>query len=170
LSAIGSYYKAVESGSATIYTKITAADFIDPNTGDPVEMDGSGKYTLIGTSEPIYLYENHKYTIKYDEDGNPEMNEAKSTKEVISDKGVCCKYFDASGYGFCIGTQEAFFKSRSGVANVRYKEDEVINITFAIAGGDNAHNLYIYLNGILSGAINLSANGADIESISSNAF
>ena len=170
LSAIGSYYKAVESDSATIYTKITAADFIDPNTGDPVEMDGSGKYTLIGTSEPIYLYENHKYTMKYDEDGNPEMNEAKSTKEVISDKGVCCKYFDASGYGFCIGTQEAFFKSRSGVANVRYKEDEVINITFAIAGGDNAHNLYIYLNGILSGAINLSANGADIESISSNAF
>ena len=170
LISTGSYYKQTQSGSTINYIKLTQADFIDPNTGNPIEADGEGKFTLIGTSEAIYLYQNFKYTMKYDVDGNPEMNEAKSTKEVISDKGVCFKYFDGAGYGFCIGTQEAFFKSRSGVANVRYKEDEVINITFAIAGGENAHNLYIYLNGILSGAINLGVNGSDIESINTNMF
>ena len=113
--------------------------------------------------------EENGYTLLKDEDGNPKMNEAQSTKETISDKGVCFKYWDNSGYGFCIGTQEAFFKSRAGVANVRYKENEIINISFVIAGGENQHILYIYLNGILSGAIDLTKN-AGIESIDANKF
>ena len=127
-----------------------------------VEEDSQNAYTL----EEI---ENLGYTIVYDKDGNPVMNEAQSTKETISDKGVCFKYFDNAGYGFCIGTQEAFFKSRAGVANVRYKEDEIINLSFVIAGGDNQHILYIYLNGILSGAINLTRNSG-VESINANSF
>ena len=125
------------------------------------------RYNVVEDSARAYTLdeiEANGYTLAYDEDGNPQMNESQSTKETISDKGVCFKYWDNSQYGFCIGTQEAFFKSRAGVANVRYKENEIINLAFVIAGGDNQHILYIYLNGILSGAIDLTKNSG-IESI-----
>ena len=167
LDLTNNYYKK------NIVNNITSYELLDnsvlSNNNTPITIDENGQFTLIGETDPIYLYMNHKYTMAYDADGNPIMNEAKSEKAIISDKGVCFKYFDNSGYGFCIGTQEAFFKSRAGTANVRYKEDEIINLSFVIAGGNNDHVLYIYLNGILSGAIDLTQNNG-VESINANYF
>lgn len=128
------------------------------------------KYFIDKTLNPETTFESYTlddiktngYTILYDEDGNPRMDEVNSIKEAINDKGVCFKYLDNSGYGICIGTQEAYFKAPSGIANVRYKEDEIINISFIVSRTNKL--LSIYLNGILSGVVDLStSSGFNIE-------
>ena len=104
-------------------------------------------------------------SVKLDADGNKEMNEANTTKKVvIKDKYIAFSYLNSSGQGFAIGTQEAYFNTGSKVVNVKYKEDEVINIAFVVDKGNN--QLSIYLNGILSGVADLaSVGGFTMENI-----
>jgi len=66
---------------------------------------------------------------------------------------VVIKSLNVDEYGFCIGTQEAYFKTPDGLVNVRYKEDEIINLSFVISAEE--HLLTLYLNGILSGILTL---------------
>lgn len=108
-----------------------------------------------GTVTGPSLYEEEieaaEYKIGLDEYGNLLMDEEHTVKREDTRSGVVVRWLNDSGYGFCIGTQEAYFKTPSGIANVRYCEDEVINISFVASRTD--HLCYIYLNGILSGAI-----------------
>lgn len=73
------------------------------------------------------------------------------TKTASTDRGVIGSLYKT--LGFCIGTQEAFLgSSNNTIVNARYREDEVVNLTFVI--DNNAASLplmYIYLQGILSG-------------------
>ena len=119
--------------------------------------------TLIKTIPYYYVNENDKtwtlaqiaenhFTIAVDSDGNARMDKA-SPKTISSTAGVIFKYLNSQGYGFCIGTQEAYFRTSSGIANVRYKEDEIINLSFVISKTSGL--MSIYLNGILSGALDL---------------
>ena len=88
-----------------------------------------------------------------DQDGNLVMNEKNTTRKIVrSDKYIAFKYLNSTGNGFAIGTQEAYFKAGGKVVNVKYKEDEIINLSFTVDGGKR---LSIYLNGILSGVVNL---------------
>ena len=106
----------------------------------------------------------------YDIYGNPAMNEENTTRKTVeTEKGVAVKYLNNSNYGFAIGTQEAYFRTPSNVTNVRYKEDEIINISFVVSGKSEGseQKLYMYLNGILSGAENLSnTNTFDMQNVS----
>ena len=108
------------------------------------------------------------YWLAYDIYGNPAMNEENTTRKTVeTEKGVAVKYLNNSNYGFCIGTQEAYFRTPSNVTNVRYKEDEIINISFVVSGSEGEKKLYMYLNGILSGAENLNnTNVFDMQNIS----
>ena len=66
------------------------------------------------------------------------MNEANTTRKiVIKDKYIAFSYLNNNGQGFAIGTQEAYFNTGSKVVNVKYKEDEIINIAFVIDKGHN---------------------------------
>jgi len=94
-----------------------------------------------------------RYEVLFDDYGSPWMNDAKTIQETNITTGVICKWLNANGEGFVIGTQEAFFQSPEKLVSVRYKEDEVINIGFVISADDSL--VYIYLNGILSGATTL---------------
>ena len=108
------------------------------------------------------------YWLAYDIYGNPAMNERNTTRKTIeTENGVAVKYLNNSNYGFCIGTQEAYFRTPSNVTNVRYKEDEIINISFVVSGSEGEQKLYLYLNGILSGAENLNnTNVFDMQNVS----
>ena len=109
-----------------------------------------------------------RYWLAYDKYGNPAMNERNTTRKTVeTEKGIAVKYLNNSNYGFCIGTQEAYFRTPSNVTNVRYKEDEIINITFVVSGSDGEQKLYMYINGILSGAENLNnTNAFDMQNVS----
>ena len=131
------------------------------------------KYSTLVTTIPTYFYidgegNEHKsetdgltlaeierlgYTVLYDQYGSPWMNDAKVLQETNITTGVLCKWLNNNGEGFVIGTQEAFFQSPQKLVSVRYKEDEVINIGFVVSADDSL--VYIYLNGILSGATTL---------------
>ena len=119
--------------------------------------------TLIRTIPKYYVNENNNswtveeiknngFTYQKDEDGNTIMDKS-SPKQISSTAGVIFKYLNSSGYGFCIGTQEAYFRTPGSIANVRYKEDEIINISFVVSNTNKL--MSIYLNGILSGALAL---------------
>ena len=95
------------------------------------------------------------YTYDRDEDGNTRMDAKGSEKIISTTAGVIFSYLNSQGYGFCIGTQEAYFKTPASIANVRYKEDEIINLSFVVSNTNKL--LSIYLNGILSGALDLSS-------------
>jgi len=77
-------------------------------------------------------------------------------KEYEKEEGIVIKWMEGNN-GLCIGTQEAYFASPREVVSVRYKEDEVINISFVISRTDGL--AYIYLNGIASGAAALPITG-----------
>lgn len=76
------------------------------------------------------------------------------TKEVSSTDGVWGSYYK-NGIGFCLGTQETFFKSKNSTVSGRFKEDDLVHVSFVLeapsAGGNNNPLLYIYINGINSG-------------------
>ena len=98
------------------------------------------------------------YRIGLDKYGNLLMDEENSLKSTETRKGVICRWLEPNKEnpcGLCIGTQEAYFRTPSGVANVRYCEDEVINLTIVASKTDSL--CYVYLNGILSGAVKMPA-------------
>lgn len=107
------------------------------------------------SSESLYEWEIEErgLEIAVDEYGNLRMDEENTVKQEDISSGVVVKWMNDAGLGFCIGTQEAFFKTPSGIANVRYCENEVINLTMVVSKSDSL--CYIYLNGILSGAVAL---------------
>ena len=124
----------------------------------------SRSYTM---NEIKQMEETEQRTIElfYDQYGSPVMDD-KVTKEWEKVDGVVCKWMSGNN-GLCIGTQEAYFASPRGVVSVRYKEDEIINISVVISKNDNL--CYIYLNGILSGADSLPpADSEGAFSINSN--
>ena len=127
---------------------------------ETVEGGWRPTYTITSTDEDDIvsgpsLYESEiraaGYKIGVDKYGNLLMDDANTVKVADTSSGVVIRWLNDAGYGFCIGTQEAYFKTPSGIANVRYCEDEIINLTMVASKTDSL--CYIYLNGILSGAI-----------------
>lgn len=135
------------------------------------------KYSTLVTTIPLYFYattNDYGDTVKssdsktmewitsnnkevwYDEYGSPLMDEEHTLKTYETTDGIFCKWLNNQGQGLVLGTQEAYFNSPKDGVNVRYKEDEVINITCVVDYNKNL--VYIYLNGILSGAGELDAN------------
>ena len=114
----------------------------------------AGTLNNVGDEQTIDWIRENNYEVKLDSDGNMEMEESNTTRKIVeTDNNVVMKYLNTNNEGFCIGTQEAYFNTAGKTVNVRYKEGEIINISFVI---DNSRNtLSIYLNGILSGAVNL---------------
>ena len=134
-----------------------------PDENDPTIFIPTYTITQVGEDEEITgpsLFESEiiaaGYQIGEDKYGNLLMDEANSIKTTESNHGVICRWLvgnDDADFGFCIGTQEAYFRTPSGVANVRYCEDEVINLSMVVSKTD--HLCYIYLNGILAGAVKM---------------
>jgi len=71
--------------------------------------------------------------VALDEDGNPVMNEANTTKKIVqTEKYIAFKYLNGNNEGFVIGTQEAYFNTSGATVNVKYKEGEIVNISFVV--------------------------------------
>lgn len=85
---------------------------------------------------------------------DPESENPTIRKEVSSTDGVWGSYYN-NNIGLCLGTQEAFFKSKNALVSGRYKEDDLVHVTFVVeaqSANSNANKLiYIYINGLNSG-------------------
>ena len=114
----------------------------------------AGTLNRVGEEQTIDWIRENGYEVKLDSDGNMEMEESNTTRKIVEDENnVVFKYLNSNKEGFCIGTQEAYFNTAGKTVNVRYKEGEIINISFVV--DKSKDTLSIYLNGILSGAVNL---------------
>ena len=133
---------------ATLVTEVPIYVWRDKTTGE--ECASGQELTLEEIAEKGENFEPVR-----DGDGNLVMNEANTTRKIVrSDKYIAFRYLNEDNKGFAIGTQEAYFNVGGRVVNVKYREDEIINISFVV---DKANNqLSIYLNGILSGVGDLS--------------
>ena len=135
--------------------------YMVPDPNNPGEWMPTYSISVSGEDEIITgdsLFESeiiaNGFKIGVDQYGNLLMDEANSIKTTESHNGVICRWLGGNSdadFGFCIGTQEAYFRTPSGVTNVRYCEDEVINLAMVASKTDSL--CYIYLNGILSGAV-----------------
>ena len=114
----------------------------------------AGTLNNVGEEQTIDWIRENGYEVKLDDDGNMEMEESNTTRKIVeTTNNVVFKYLNNNNEGFCIGTQEAYFNTAGKTVNVRYKEGEIINISFVV--DKTKDTLSIYLNGILSGAVNL---------------
>ena len=96
--------------------------------------------------------------VHYNEWGSPADDEENVDNEINISTGVICKWLNNNDdkHGFVIGTQEAFFNSPKKLVRVRYKDDQILNLSFVISKTD--HTVYIFLNGVPAGAAPLPVN------------
>ena len=79
----------------------------------------------------------------------------KVTKQVSSTEGVWCKYYNKN-IGMCLGTQEGFFSGSTAIASGRYKEDQIVTVSFVVEAIDENRAyplIYMYIDGVLSSII-----------------
>ena len=72
-----------------------------------------------------------------------------------------CGYYSGNQnntIGFCFGSQDAFFSNGINTVSVSYVENEMIYLTMVYSDIDK--RIYIYINGMLTGAINSTAKEA----------
>ena len=70
--------------------------------------------------------------------------------------------------GFCIGTQDAFFSNGQDTVNVDFVENDLVNLSFVYQHG--LKNLYIYINGCITGVIKSSIDDGKTFVINSGSF
>lgn len=108
--------------------------------------------------------------IKNEEVVNPLTGKTEVKQTISTERSVIGSYF-GSNRGFCLGTQEAFFKSKENLVSAKYREDEIISLSIVIDKDDLQWPLmYIYLNGILSGISKYSSSDEFNTGISSLTF
>lgn len=107
--------------------------------------------------------------IKNEEVLNPTTGKTEVKQTISTDRSVVGSYFGARG--LCLGTQEAFFKSKENLVTAKYREDEIISLSVVIDKDDLQWPLmYIYLNGVLSGISKYSSSDEFNTGVSSLVF
>lgn len=90
------------------------------------------------------------------------------TKTISSTDGVWGKYYN-SKIGMCLGTQEGFFTGSSAIASGRYKEDQIVTVSFVLEQKTSTNPyplIYMYIDGVMSSIIEYDKTN---ESFKSNA-
>lgn len=89
-------------------------------------------------------------------------------ESITSTDTAFCKYYDTvNNVGFCLGTQDAFFKTNKSTLNANYVENRIVNLTLVFSQSTSL--VSIFLNGVLSGAAyvadttSFTVNGPTIE-------
>ena len=75
-------------------------------------------------------------------------------QKVISTNNIVAGLYDINGNsvtGFCVGPQDAFFSNGTDTVNVNFVENELVNISFVYQ--HSLKQLYIYINGVITGVI-----------------
>lgn len=105
------------------------------------------------------LYDN--YDVYLQKELDPEVYEKltdvenfERVQKIISTNNIIAGLYDIKDnqvIGFCLGTQDAFFSNGTDTVNVNFVENELINISFVYQ--HSLKQLYIYINGVITGVI-----------------
>jgi hypothetical protein len=105
------------------------------------------------------LYDN--YDVYLQKELDPEVYEKltdvenfERVQKIISTNNIVAGLYDVKDnqvIGFCLGTQDAFFSNGTDTVNVNFVENELINISFVYQ--HSLKQLYIYINGVITGVI-----------------
>ena len=105
------------------------------------------------------LYDN--YDVYLQKELDPEVYEKltdvenfERVQKIISTNNIVAGLYDIKDnqvIGFCLGTQDAFFSNGTDTVNVNFVENELINISFVYQ--HSLKQLYIYINGVITGVI-----------------
>lgn len=148
-------YKYKENEEDTTYKYDTEwyTAFTDPNQTDYDNYDAYLQATL---APDIYdKLEFHK------------------VEKIINTKNIIGGLYDINEStgavtGFCIGTQDAFFSNGVDTVNVDFVENDLVNLSFVYQHG--LKNLYIYINGCITGVIKSSISDGNTFVINSGNF
>ena len=108
------------------------------------------------------ILRNTNYT--YSEDASEAESQTGGLDPTLS--SVVGKFFNSSSTGgLLIGTQEAVYTTGTSTVSARYKEDEIITLSFVIEKKEALPLIHIYINGIDSGITTYPSNTSfDIRS------
>ena len=146
-----------ETGDSVLRISNGASIEIPVSVMNTRDLDSNLTFELQFKLRNVQKYES-LIEIKSEEikDDKGETVDVKVTKTVKSTEGVWCNYY-GNEVGLCLGTQEGFFKSKQVITSGRYKEDDIVTVSF-VAEKATATNqyplLYMYINGVLSSIIN----------------
>ena len=121
------------------------------------EIPTSGGFTFDIEFKPYNLYSYNLLTqstktVESEGDGGDEEVEV---QRAYNADLASISYIAGSGteaYGFCCGTQDAFFRMSNGdSAAVRYMDNEIVNISVTINAARK--QICMYVNGIMSGMV-----------------
>ena len=124
--------------------------------------DDSAKYDEYLLDKDNYDSYEQFLQIKY-KDWYNNTAEFDKVESVVSTATALCNYFDTAGnnVGFCLGTQDAFFKTNESTLTCNYVEDRIVNMSLVYQkAGDNIGLVSMYLNGVLSGAAKITDTNA----------
>ena len=109
-----------------------------------------GGYTVEFEFKPYNLYSYQLLASSTSSSGEDEEVEIK--RDFDSSK-ASIKYVQGEGssaYGFCLGTQDAYFKLSDGThVTARYRDNEIINVAMSVDAAKQ--QMFIYINGVMSG-------------------
>ena len=94
-------------------------------------------------------------------------------QKIISTNNIVAGLYDINGdsvTGFCIGPQDAFFSNGTDTVNVNFVENELINLSFVYQQTETIKQLYIYINGCITGVIKSSIENGITFGINSENF
>ena len=121
--------------------------------------------------EQIYTEKDVAVDEKYD---LPETEITSETEKQLNNFVVRCFGIDSHNdqlgtTGFGLGTQETYFNNGATVISAKYKEDEMVTITYVVnkkltIGGIETYFILIYVNGLLSGIMKNNQLNFDIGS------
>ena len=111
-----------------------------------------GGYTIEFEFKPYNLYNYQLLTTSVSTSGEDEKVEV--DREFDSSKATI-KYVqgkEAAAYGFCLGTQDAYFRLGDGTnVAARYKDEEILNVAMTVDAANQ--QMFIYINGVMSGMV-----------------
>ena len=112
----------------------------------------TGGYTVEFEFKPYNLYSYDLLSASTEIEGEDEKVTIKRTYDPTK---AIIKYLQGSGtsaYGFCCGTQDAYCRLSDGTSvTARYCDDEIITVAISINAAKE--QMFIYLNGVMSGMI-----------------
>ena len=154
-SSIYTYYKKVDNNYIKLKDIVDAATY---NANEDVKYVGTDEgYKTEYTNYDAFL---QHYAPSFGTDYDTVTKDYDYTQKVFNLHALVCSFYsgtDKIPIGIGLGPQDAFFTNGTNTVNVSYVEDKMVNLAITYS---NTGLMSIYLNGVLTGVVYSTLDGA----------